>query len=139
MKTRLFITLLALAFAPPAAAQTAQDAWDYLQSQCGDHQIDIGKDGMAAFIDNDDDPMTVNLKEIAVVERDSDGDTVLRCRKLKNPFATSGERHACIQTEDYGRWTQWFLDGCQQREGVTKALHFLIKQHNPEVELNLDH
>lgn len=52
MKTRLFITLLVLTVASPAAAQTAQDARDYLTSQCGSQdatKIEISDDGVLNF------------------------------------------------------------------------------------------
>lgn len=138
MKIRLFITLLAF-IAAPAGAQTAQDAWAYLESQCGEHQIEIDDNGVATFTDNGDNSMTVNLKDVEKVTIDSDGDTALRCRKLKNPFAIFGERHACMQGGDETRSSGWYMFGCEQQQGVTRALHFLIKQHNPEVELNLDY
>lgn len=136
MKTRLFIALLALATSPAAVSQTVQDALEYLASQCLYHRIQIGGDGVATLTDDDDvASVTVNLKDVAEVTIDLNGDTALHCRQLNNPFATAGERHYCMQGPEQ-KGSNWHVRGCHRYQGVAKALLFLIQQRNPDVELN---
>ena len=146
----LTLSVLFVAAPPAANAQTVQEAKDYIRKNCTDsvRPVTVQSGKVVRTYPRGQDMMRLNkIAAIGFHGRDEHGYgydfMTLSCPKEKGSF-TVGEREQCVVSSVFGRYRYLTIDGggeynsCNNLRGVAKAIAFLVKRVNPDVEVDAD-